>query len=333
MLPSATPATWNEGGCRQVPRLPRKVPRRHGPLKCRWMSPTATLATQSAAAPRATNGPQARPPDPAQCHKCHAWKLMSPSATPATWNEGGCRQVPRLPHKVPRRHGPLKCRWMSPTATLATQSAAAPRATNGPQARPPDPAQCHRCRACHAKRILVVYDKAVCDKVVCERWCVTKMVCDKVVCERWCVTKMVCERWCVTKLCVRKLRVRVWQSCVCVSCVWEMVCVCDTVVYERWCVTKLSVKDGVWQSCVIMTKLCMTKLCVCESCVWQSCVWQSCAWQSCVWQSCACVKDGVGKMVRDKVECNKSCVWQSCVWQSCVWKMVWMKDGVWQSWD
>ena len=31
----------------------------------------------------------------------------------------------------------------------------------------------------------------VCDKVVCEGWCVkdgvTKMVCDKVVCEGWCV--------------------------------------------------------------------------------------------------------------------------------------------------
>ena len=44
----------------------------------------------------------------------------------------------------------------------------------------------------------------VCDKVVCERWCVTKW------CERWCVKdgvkdgvskikgdKVVCERWCV----------------------------------------------------------------------------------------------------------------------------------------
>ena len=34
----------------------------------------------------------------------------------------------------------------------------------------------------------------VCDKVGCERWCVTKlyvkMVCDKVVCERWSVTKL-----------------------------------------------------------------------------------------------------------------------------------------------
>ena len=43
------------------------------------------------------------------------------------------------------------------------------------------------------------------DKVVCERWYVTKMVCDKVVCERCSVTKMVrdkvvCERWYVTKM-------------------------------------------------------------------------------------------------------------------------------------
>ena len=39
----------------------------------------------------------------------------------------------------------------------------------------------------------------VCDKVV------QKMVCDKVVCQRWWVTKMVCERWCVkdTRRCVK----------------------------------------------------------------------------------------------------------------------------------
>ena len=43
----------------------------------------------------------------------------------------------------------------------------------------------------------------VCDKVVCERWCVLKMVCGKDVCERWCVTKSE-----VTKLCVTKMRVK-----------------------------------------------------------------------------------------------------------------------------
>ena len=52
--------------------------------------------------------------------------------------------------------------------------------------------------------------KKLCDKVVCERWCVTKKdgvrvcVCDKVVCERWCVcVKVVCERERVAKLCVK----------------------------------------------------------------------------------------------------------------------------------
>ena len=47
-------------------------------LKQRWMSPSATPATQSAAASPAT----------------------SASATPATRNESGCRQVPHLPRET-----------------------------------------------------------------------------------------------------------------------------------------------------------------------------------------------------------------------------------------
>ena len=152
---STTPATQDEGGCHQVPRLPRKVPRRHrrpsppkratiaSPLhkrhvchvKRRWMSPSATPATQDDggchqvprlprkmkvdvtkchachAKCRGVTGDQARPsapPELAQCHKCHACHVrrrwMSPSAMPATQDEGGCHQVPRLPRKVPRRH-------------------------------------------------------------------------------------------------------------------------------------------------------------------------------------------------------------------------------------
>ena len=59
----------------------------------------------------------------------------------------------------------------------------------------------------------------VCDKVgVKDSACVC--VCDKVVCERRCVTKMVSERWWVTNL-------------------------CEKIVCERWCVTKLCVKEGV----------------------------------------------------------------------------------------
>ena len=59
------------------------------------------------------------------------------------------------------------------------------------------------------------------------------MVCDE---GRWCVgvcDKAVCEIWCVWKLCVKE---SVWQSCV-----WKMVCdkvVCERWCGERWCVTK-----------------------------------------------------------------------------------------------
>ena len=65
--------------------------------------------TQSAAA---FNGDQNRPkratrasPSAICATSCHAKRRwMSPSATPATRNDGACRQVPRLPRKVPRRH-------------------------------------------------------------------------------------------------------------------------------------------------------------------------------------------------------------------------------------
>ena len=59
----------------------------------------------------------------------------------------------------------------------------------------------------------------VCDKDV---------ICDKVVGERWCVTKL-----CVTQLCVTKM------VCDKVVCVCKMVC--DKVVLTKWCVTMLCV--------------------------------------------------------------------------------------------
>ena len=113
MLPSPTPATRNEGGCHQVPHLPRKVPRPHRRLK------------------RA----QAR----------HQSQPSAISATPVTQNEGGCHQLPHLPHEtkvdVNKCHAcHAKWRWMSPSATPARPSA------------PPEPAQCHKRHACHTKR-------------------------------------------------------------------------------------------------------------------------------------------------------------------------------------
>ena len=125
-----------------------------------------TKLWQSGVALRATNGDQVR-----QCHACH-----------------------------------VKRRWMSPSATPATQSGAVPRATNGDQARhqvqqaPRLPRQTQvdvsKCHAWHVKRRWMSPSATPATQSGAAPWCVkdgdhaTKMVCDKVVCERWCVTKL-----------------------------------------------------------------------------------------------------------------------------------------------
>ena len=94
---------------------------------------------RSAAASPATKAPSA-PPEPAQvdvvkCHACHAKRRwMPPSATPATRNEGRCRQAPRLPGRACH----AKCRGVT--------------GDQGVPSPPPEPAQCHKFHACHAKR-------------------------------------------------------------------------------------------------------------------------------------------------------------------------------------
>ena len=290
-----------EDGSRQAPRLPRKVPRRHGRL-------TATkCATRPSPVQQAPRLPRKTKVDAAKCHACDAKRrLMSASATPARQNEGRC-ETKRLPLETK----------MSPSATPATQSMS-PSATPAMQ-------NDGRCRQVlrlprkgprHAKVPRLPRkdgDWIVCDKAVCERWCVWqrcvcvwKMVCDQVVCERWRVTKV--WRWCARTLCVKdgvcvcvcenmwkmvcyevvceRLRVCVWQSCVCV-CVSKLYgkvgsekVVCDKVVCERWRVT---IVCGRW--CV--TKLCVTKLCVCEQVVRER--WGVRKW--CVTKLCE--KDGV----------------------------------------
>ena len=217
---SATPATQNDSGCEIVPCLPReiKVDVRlcHAcHVEPRWMSPSATPATQSAAASRATKRAQARHPVPwvpclprkttvdvRLCHACHVKpRWMWDCATPATWNQSGCHQVPRLPRKVLRRH-------------------ARPR---GPKRA----TQWHERHACHAKR----------------QW-------------TWDAT----QRWLLTD--------GVWQSCVWSYCLWKMVCdkmvfvVCEVIVCERGYVTSWYLTDGMWQSCVL------------SLCVWSYCMWK-----------------------------------------------------------
>ena len=112
---SDTPATWNEvaatqnvGGCRQVPRLPRKTK----------VDVSKWHACHSKC--RGAPGDERRPSTP----PCRASPV--PQAPRLTRNAGSCRQVQRLPRK-----------WNVDvtSSTPATQSAAAPRATNGDQAR------------------------------------------------------------------------------------------------------------------------------------------------------------------------------------------------------
>ena len=158
MSASATPATQNEGGCHQVPRvrLPRKtkvdVAKCHTCHAChaKWCgAPGDQSAPKRATRPspvpqvprlRKEGGcqqvsrlPRKTKVDVTKCHAyaCHTKRRwMSPSATVATQNEGGCHQVAHLLRKVPRRRG-------------RTKRAQARHQTQ--------PSACPKCQTCHAK--------------------------------------------------------------------------------------------------------------------------------------------------------------------------------------
>ena len=225
MSPSATPATQKWRGVMGVTAAPKPVQARHPVpsvprlprkttvdvrlchachMKSRWMSPSATAATQKwrgvtgvTAAPKPV---QARHPMPSVprlprkttvdvrlCHACHMKsRWMSPSATPATQKWRGVTGVTAAPKPVQARHPMpsvprrprkttvdvrlchachVKSRWMSPSATPATQKwrgvtgvTAAPKPV---QARHPVPSvprlprkttvDVRLCHACHVK--------------------------------------------------------------------------------------------------------------------------------------------------------------------------------------
>ena len=255
----ATPATWNEGGCQVVPRLPRKVARRHG------------RPSQSKHA--------------TQCHECHAChakrRWMWDCATPATWNEGGCEVVPRLPRKVARRHG---------------RPSQSKRAT-----------QCHLYHACHAKRRWMWVCATPATQKRRRMWDCRVSVCVWSLCVwSYCMLRnVVCAKVLYVKLlyvkfvCVKLLYVRdsMWQSCVYVT----KLCVC----VGKYCM---------WSLWYCMWNYCMLSLCVWSYCMWEIvcdkvvCMWQSCVcvWESVVCEVCVCVKL---LYVKDKVVC----VWESIV--------------------
>ena len=174
---STTPAMQNEGGCRQVPRLPREttvdVTKCHA-CHAKWSGVTGDQrVTRPSQASQVPPLPRKTKVDVAKRHACHMKRRwMSPSATPtmqsraasratngdqarhqtqpsvtnttlAAQNEGGCRQAARQPRKT--EVGVAKChachaKWHGVTGDQ-----------RGPSASP-DPAKCHKYHACHAKR-------------------------------------------------------------------------------------------------------------------------------------------------------------------------------------
>ena len=95
MWDCATPATQNQRRCDQVPHLPRET--KVDVTKCHACHANS----------RGVTGDKTGPKGATQCHKCHSCHAKRPwmwvCDTAATWNEGGCHQVPRLPRKAPRR--------------------------------------------------------------------------------------------------------------------------------------------------------------------------------------------------------------------------------------
>ena len=131
---SATPATWNEGRCEFVPRLPRET--KADVRLCHACHAKCRGVTGAQASPSAPPSAMSATPATQNDGRCEFVPRLPRKmtvdvsfATPATQNEGGCEVVPRLPRKVPRRHG-----------------------RHGRPSQSKHATQCHECHACHAKR-------------------------------------------------------------------------------------------------------------------------------------------------------------------------------------
>ena len=314
MWDCATPATWNQRRCDQVPRLLRE-----------------------------TNV------DVTKCHACHTkcrgvihakrpW--MWDCATPATWNQCRCDQVPRLPHKVPRHHAQpkraqahhpvpwvprlprkttvdvrlchachVKPRWMSPSATPATQSAAASRATKRAQARHPVPWVPRLLRkttvdvrlrhACHVKPRWMSPSATPATKC---RGVTRDQAGPSAPPSAMSATPATQnDRGCeIVPRLPRETKVDVTKRHAC-HAKFRGVC-------ERWYATRWYLTDGVWQK--------DDKKMVCARWLLTDGVWQSCVWSYCMWKMVC------DKMVFDRWYVTKLCVKFVCAWSYCMWKMV-----------
>ena len=145
---SATPATQNDRGCEIVPRLPRET--KVDVTKCHACHAKCRGVTRDYTGPKGAT----------QCHECHACHAKRPwmwdCATPATWNESGCHQAPRLPRKVPRHHARLRATKPGTRAPPSAMKATPARQNDrGCEIAPRLPretkADVTKCHACHAK--------------------------------------------------------------------------------------------------------------------------------------------------------------------------------------
>ena len=131
MCHCATPATWNLGGCHQVPRLPRRSgaasrasrapkPRPSAPPSAICTTPAAQNDRGCAIVPRL---PREIKVDVTKCHACHAEVARRHGRLNQDQARHPVPSVPRLPRKttVDVRLCHAKSRWMSPSATPATQ--------------------------------------------------------------------------------------------------------------------------------------------------------------------------------------------------------------------
>ena len=153
----------------------------------------------------------------AQCHKrvaCHAKaRSMSPSATPATPNDTGCHQVPRLPHQIARQ--PRKKTAASPADQACHQSQ--PSAISAMPATQSE-GLC-LCRQVPRLPVSCVWTSCVWVSCVWKSCVWVSWVCVRELCEReLCVCgRVVCEQV-VCEQVVREGALCVWGLCVWVSC-------------------------------------------------------------------------------------------------------------------
>ena len=134
MSPSATPATRNEGMCRQVPRLPRKLGRRH----------------RRPSAPKRAQARPSAPPEPAQCHKVA--HLPRKTKVDVTKNHA-CHAKRRSMHAAKTHGCHAKYRGITsdqvrPSApNRATRASPVPQARRLPRKTKVDVTKCHTCQA------------------------------------------------------------------------------------------------------------------------------------------------------------------------------------------